>query len=140
MALEAVTRSATEQPIFATLGIATATEHSAIGEGNGRTWPLLISFSGSPESNCFLCGGPKDNLVLDAYISGEPFMCHATDFYVNGRYTCARRDQDVDVQWVIPICCHCHDDEPGPSPAEAIVEHRMREKLRRLYPLMTIYG
>ena len=87
MALEAVTRSATEQPIFATLGIATATEHSAIGEGNGRTWPLLISFSGSPESNCFLCGGPKDNLVLDAYIIGEPFMCHATDFYVNGRYT-----------------------------------------------------
>ena len=44
MALEAVTRSATEQPIFATLGIATATEHSAILLGDnisqGRGSPL----------------------------------------------------------------------------------------------------
>ena len=43
MALEAATRSATEQPIFTTLGIATATEHNALllggnigSDGSGR--------------------------------------------------------------------------------------------------------
>ena len=44
MALEAVTRSATEQPIFTTLGIATATEHSGIllcdNISQGRGSPL----------------------------------------------------------------------------------------------------
>ena len=65
-------------------------------------------------------------------------MCHATKFYVNGRYTCEGRGQDVDVQYVIPVCDFCFEASPGPSPQEAIVEHRIHEKLQRLHPGVTI--
>ena len=81
----------------------------------------------------FLCGGPRNNLIFNAHANTN-FMCHPTEFYVNGRYSCAESQKDVDAQWIIPVCILCLDPCPGPSPEEAIVEHRVHEKLEWLYP------
>ena len=92
-----------------------------------------MSFSDALQGECFLCGGPQNNLIFNARANTN-FMCHATEFYVNGRYSRGECEKDVDAQWIIPVCGFCFDPCPGPSPEEAIVEHRVHEKLQRLYP------
>ena len=85
------------------------------------------------QGECFLCGGPRNNLIFNAPANTN-FMCPPTEFYVNGRYSCGESQKDVDAQWTIPVCILCFDPCPGPSPEEAIVEHRVHEKLEWLYP------
>ena len=104
MALEAVTRSATEQPIFATLGIATATEHSAILLGDN-----ISQGRGSPLGSDGLLGSCSHRFQGHRVFSiGSVKILHDVSNEPATRVI-AKVQHEIDCRLLIGMCDYCSE-------------------------------